>query len=94
MPMAPLLKRTVGLLVVCAAVVVPIHEATASALDDYVGAPDPHFAFDLVSTLPGSGYAAYVIEVTSQQWRSDSEVNRTLWKHWLTINSATSTGTP
>jgi len=38
-----------------------------------------------VNTLPGKGYTAYVLQLTSQQWRSASEVNRPVWKHWLTI---------
>ncbi|MCU1328264.1 MAG: PhoPQ-activated pathogenicity-related protein [Bryobacterales bacterium] len=36
-------------------------------------------------TIPASGYTAYVIDLTSQQWRTPAEVNRTIWKHWLTI---------
>lgn len=59
--------------------------AAETALDRYVAAPDPAYKFELVKTLPGEGYTAYVIELTSQSWRSEKEVNRTVWKHWLTI---------
>lgn len=54
-------------------------------LDHYVAAPDSHYKYELVKTVPGQGYTAYVIDLTSQQWRSESEVDRPMWKHWLTI---------
>lgn len=56
-----------------------------TALDRYVQAPDPNYKFELVRTIPGERYTAYVIDLTSQAWRSSSEVDRTVWKHWLTI---------
>jgi len=31
------------------------------------------------------GYTLYVLRMASQKWRSESEVDRTLWEHWLTI---------
>jgi len=57
----------------------------SSPLDQYVNAPDPHYHYDLVSSVAGKGYTAYVLDMTSQQWRSESEVNHTIWKHWVTI---------
>jgi PhoPQ-activated pathogenicity-related protein len=54
-------------------------------LDRYVATPDSHYKYDLVATVPSKGYTAYIIDLTSQQWRSASEVNRPIWKHWLTI---------
>jgi PhoPQ-activated pathogenicity-related protein len=57
----------------------------ATALDDYVKKPDESYKYSLVNTIEGKGYTAYVIDMTSQSWRSKKEVDRTLWKHWLTI---------
>ena len=57
----------------------------ATALDDYVKKPDASYKYSLVNTIEGKGYTAYVIDMTSQSWRSKKEVDRTLWKHWLTI---------
>jgi len=54
-------------------------------LDRYIAAPDSHYKYDLIKTVPGQGYMSYIIDLTSQQWRSESEVNRPIWKHWLTI---------
>ena len=56
-----------------------------TALDRYVAAPDPDYKFELANTIEGKGFKAYVIELTSQAWRSEKEVDRPVWKHWLTI---------
>src|SRR5882757_3600316 len=59
--------------------------AAETALDRYVKKPDPTYRYELVNTIPGEGYTTYVVDLTSQTWRSPAEVNRTVWKHWLTI---------
>ncbi len=56
-----------------------------TALDRYIAAPDANYKYELVNTIPGDGYTAYVLDMTSQSWRSSSEVDRTLWQHWVTI---------
>ena len=56
-----------------------------TALDRYVHAPDSHYHFELTRRVPRKGYTAFILDMTSQQWRSPQEVNRTLWKHWLTL---------
>jgi PhoPQ-activated pathogenicity-related protein len=80
---------------VFAAVVLAIAAAAASsvapragkstALDKYVQTPDPHFKYELVKTIPGEGYTMYVLDMTSQQWRSEKDVDHSVWKHWITI---------
>jgi len=60
--------------------------AVETALDRYVAAADPHFAFKSVAMLPaGGGVTATVLEMTSQQWLTAADVNRPLWTHWLVI---------
>jgi PhoPQ-activated pathogenicity-related protein len=67
-----------------------------TALDRYVAAFDPTYHYELVNTASGDGFTANVLEMTSQQWRTPAEVDRPIWKHWLTIvrpqTVATSTG--
>lgn len=63
----------------------PVAASDQTALDKYVAAPDPSYKYELVSKMPGKGYTAYVLDMTSQTWRKPNEVNRTLWKHWMTI---------
>lgn len=52
---------------------------------DFVAQADPAFRWSLVKTIPGEGTTTFVLELTSQQWRSPEEVDRTAWRHWLTI---------
>jgi PhoPQ-activated pathogenicity-related protein len=56
-----------------------------TALDRYVAAPDSTYRFRLVGTRPAPGYTTYLIELVSQTWRAPSEVDRTVWTHWLTV---------
>ncbi|MHC4619999.1 MAG: PhoPQ-activated protein PqaA family protein [Planctomycetota bacterium] len=62
--------------------------AGGTALDDYVALPDSNYyyvqvgqaSFDLSTFTRG-----YTLELTSQGWRDSTEVDRVLWKHWVTI---------
>jgi PhoPQ-activated pathogenicity-related protein len=87
----PGLKRFVSVLMLATAgaanlATQNIAPATAeTALDRYVHAPDPHFHFDLVRTLSAPGYTAFVLNVTSQQYLTEAEVDHPIWKHWLVI---------
>jgi PhoPQ-activated pathogenicity-related protein len=56
-----------------------------TALDRYVAAPDSNYHYELVDTASGDGFIANVLEMSSQQWRTAAEVDRPIWKHWLTI---------
>jgi PhoPQ-activated pathogenicity-related protein len=72
----------------CLAIALALPLAAASketALDRYVHAADPSFKFELVNTLKGEGYTAYVLDLTSQTWKTPIEADRSVWKHWLTI---------
>ena len=60
-------------------------QPAATALDRYVAAKDPVYSWKLQNTISGDGYKSFVLELTSQTWRSSSEVDRPVWKHWLTI---------
>jgi PhoPQ-activated pathogenicity-related protein len=58
--------------------------AQITALDQYVAAPDSSYQFSLNSTITGTGYTDYVINMVSQTWTpspGDSEV----WQHWVQI---------
>lgn len=56
-----------------------------TALDVYVHAPDSHYQYQLIESTPHSGYTAYLIRMTSQEWRTPAEVNQSVWKHWMRI---------
>ena len=57
-----------------------------TALDRYVATPDSNFTWKAVRELPAAeGMTATLIEMTSQQWLTDKEVERPLWTHWITV---------
>ena len=62
-----------------------ISQAQETALDRYVNSRDPVYGWKLIHTAHGEGYQAFVLELTSQTWRTAAEVDRPVWKHWLTI---------
>ncbi len=59
--------------------------AQQTALDRYVQAKDPAFAWKLEKTIPGAEATTYVLALTSQTWRSAKDVDRPVWTHWLTV---------
>ena len=56
-----------------------------TALDRYVAAPDPNFSWKVVRDLQAEGVTATLLEMTSQKWLTEKEVERPLWTHWITI---------
>src|SRR5690348_2165399 len=56
-----------------------------TALDKYVEAPDPSYKYELVSKTQGQGYTTFIINMTSQTWRSTGEVDRNVWRHWMIL---------
>jgi PhoPQ-activated pathogenicity-related protein len=81
------MKKWFFLLLLAGALAAPAveHGAKATALDRYVEAPDPTYHYELVKTIPGADATTYVIDLTSQTWRKPEEVDKPVWKHWLTI---------
>lgn len=59
--------------------------AKRTALDDYIAAPDASYKYEIVSKVAGKGYTAFIVDMTSQTWRSTSEVDRNVWRHWMVI---------
>ncbi|HPU98857.1 MAG TPA: PhoPQ-activated protein PqaA family protein, partial [Candidatus Hydrogenedentes bacterium] len=65
--------------------------AVRTALDDYIEKPDPSYSWSLYQTQPYYGLGGggpvmgtiYTLRMTSQTWRSATEVNRTQWNHWV-----------
>ena len=56
-----------------------------TALDDYIRKPDGSYRWKLLKQERKNGYRTFVIDMTSQSWRSPDEVDRTEWQHWLTL---------
>ena len=60
-------------------------QSPETALDRYVAAPDPNFTWKVVRELPAEGATATLIDMTSQRWLTEEEVERPLWTHWITV---------
>jgi PhoPQ-activated pathogenicity-related protein len=79
-------KLVLVTLVICAAArAEPRAGSPSTALDRYVAAPDPSYRYERVSSLPGNGFTADVLRMTSQTWLTEKEVDHPVWQHWLTI---------
>jgi PhoPQ-activated pathogenicity-related protein len=64
--------------------------ANATALDDYVAAPDSNYLYVEIDFAPELFTTAYTLELTSQAWRDSSEVSPVVWTHWVTVYKPTS----
>ncbi|MFN0167298.1 MAG: PhoPQ-activated pathogenicity-related family protein [Bryobacteraceae bacterium] len=56
-----------------------------TALDRYVREPDSSYRYEVAVERSAGDVSINVLNMTSQTWRSASEVDRPAWKHWLTI---------
>jgi len=57
----------------------PVCEAGAGALEDYVNKPDPHFQWNQVDQQKSGEFTVTHLEMVSQQWREH------LWEHHLQV---------
>ena len=82
-------------LIICMVLFASAFAVTANAqetvLDKYIAKPDPAYSWKLVNTIPADGCTGYILKLNSQSWRTDKEVDRPVWTHWLTIVKPNST---
>lgn len=64
---------------------VEVAASERTPLDDYIDKPEDVYGWTKVGAFEGDGFTGHVLELTSQTWRSEAEVDRPVWKHWLTI---------
>ncbi|REK19312.1 MAG: hypothetical protein DWQ37_01595 [Planctomycetota bacterium] len=58
---------------------------TSTALADYVAAADASYHYTVAKTVVGAGYTFYVLDMTSQTWRSSADVDKPDWRHWVEV---------
>lgn len=56
-----------------------------TALDRYVAAADDNYRYEVVRSIGGDGFHTLIVEMTSQQWLTEQEVNLPLWEHVMTV---------
>ncbi len=54
-----------------------------TALDRYLAKPNPSYHWSVVKQSKAEGFTTFVVDMTSQTWRSRPEVDRPEWQHWL-----------
>jgi PhoPQ-activated pathogenicity-related protein len=59
--------------------------AEETALDRYVRKPDSTYAWKIAHSSSGDGVTQFIVNLTSQTWRSEKDVDRPVWQHWLII---------
>ena len=58
-----------------------------TALDDYLAATDSSYSWRVLSaTKADDGTATIIVDLTSQRWLTNAEVDRTEWQHWLALS--------
>ena len=73
----------VGIAVVAMAAELP----RRTALDDYLASTDLSYSWRVLSaTKADDGSATIVVDLTSQRWLTEAEVDRTEWQHWLALS--------
>ena len=56
-----------------------------TALDEYVNTADENYAYSVADTVLGPGYRTLIVEMTSQQWLTEAEINDPIWQHYMTV---------
>jgi len=59
--------------------------AADTALDRYVKTPDPAYKWNAVGSRVVNGITVTTLEMTSQTWRTEKEVDKPVWKHFVQI---------
>ncbi|MGZ3633633.1 MAG: PhoPQ-activated protein PqaA family protein [Parachlamydiaceae bacterium] len=57
----------------------------STPLDNYVKAPDPHYQWKLIDKTTTDQAQIFTLQLTSQKWRSENEVDKPLWVHELLV---------
>ena len=58
----------------------------AQSLEHYIHQRDDAYQWKLIRSIDlEDGAKGHVLELTSQRWRTEAEVDKPVWKHWLTV---------
>jgi PhoPQ-activated pathogenicity-related protein len=59
--------------------------AEETALDRYVAKPDATYSWKVVRTVPAGDGTQFIVDLKSQTWRTEKDVDRPVWQHWLNV---------
>lgn len=84
-PVIDSFERLFGSIFLALSCVAATGHAEETPLDRYVHAPDPAYGWKVVRTIDGEDATTFVLELTSQTWRTEADVDQPVWKHWLLV---------
>ncbi|XP_070580927.1 autocrine proliferation repressor protein A-like [Ptychodera flava] len=72
---------------ICAAIACALTCVLSTPLDDYVNRPDPHYKYEILSEkkVLENEYTVYIVNMTSQKWLTENDVDRSIWFHYMAI---------
>lgn len=56
-----------------------------TALDDYIEKEDATYSWQVEKTTKSNGLTTAVIKLKTQTWRTEKDVDRPVWEHWLVV---------
>jgi PhoPQ-activated pathogenicity-related protein len=62
-----------------------LSHAGETALDRYVRKPDSTYSWKVVRKVQRDGLTQSIVDLKSQTWRTEKDVNRPVWRHWLNV---------
>ena len=62
-----------------------VDTAMSSALANYVHAVDPSYHYSAGDPVNYGAYTYYALDMTSQTWRSETDVDKPVWRHWVEV---------
>lgn len=65
--------------------VMPMLSLQSTPLDDYIATPDSCYRWEILKTTKTEDYQTFQVQLTSQQWLSEKELDTPIWKHELMI---------
>jgi len=60
-------------------------QSNRTALADYIAKKDDTYAWRVEKEVESPGLKSVVIRLKSQTWRSEKDVDRPVWEHWLVL---------
>jgi len=56
-----------------------------TALDDYIAKADATYTWRVEKTIKNGDLTTVVIQLNTHTWRTEEDVDRPVWEHWLVL---------
>ena len=77
------------LLIICSSFITAVSVAETqtqlNAIERYVQAEDDSYKWEIHSVIEGEKVRHVVIDMVSQQWLTDEDIDQTEWRHWIVL---------